>query len=267
MATEEEAMKTQNNQPATAMREEPCHACERTHGTVEDLLFLVPAPISSKAKGDPFLTMSGRAAKAWLALFAHARAHGMWRPRLVDPSRPELTEGHQNTPTAHWTVAGLGHALGVNRDTAGKALAELVAGGWVRRENPRDKGQFGGIDYCFTIPTNVTQADKNRVAEGLKKRGVEYRSYEYRTAARVLDDQEIERVQADVELDIEIEQADVAGDEAKAVALASEQVLRQRGEEKATPSPHVIPFADPTRHKKWESPESRVLETLPDIVP
>jgi hypothetical protein len=203
------------------------HACEHTHGTVADLLSLIPGPVLDKAKGDPFITLSPRAAKAWLALFAHARTHGTWRPRSIDPSRPELTEDQQFTLTAHWTVAGLGHAMGVNRDTAGKALQELVAGGWVRREDPRDKGQFGGIDYCFTAPTNVTQADKTRVAEGLKKRGVEYKSFEYRVAARVLDGQEIKRVRQDVKLEISTEQADLAGDEKKAVELASKIVLRR----------------------------------------
>ncbi len=128
------------------------HACDHTHGTVGDLLSLIPRPAPEKDRGDPFLTLSPRAAKAWMALFSHARRFGTWRPRPVNPRRPELSEGQQYTLTAHWTVAGLGHALGVNRDTAGKALQELVEGGWVRREDPRNKGQFGGIDYCFTIP-------------------------------------------------------------------------------------------------------------------
>ena len=103
------------------------------------------------------MTLPPRAAKAHLAMFHHARKHGTWRPCPVDPSRPELTEGQQLTLTAHWTVAGLGHAMGVNRDTAGKALHELVEGGWVRREDPRNKGQFGGIDYCLTVPASVTR--------------------------------------------------------------------------------------------------------------
>ena len=201
------------------------HACNHTHGTVEDLLSLVPCPAPDKAHGDPFVTLSPRAAKAWFALFAHAQQHGTWRLRLASP---ESTESQQFTLTAHWTVAGLGFALGVNRDTAGKALQELVEGGWLRREDPRNKGQFGGIDFCFTFPTAVTQADKAKVADGLKKRGVEYKSYEWQTAARVLDEQEIKRVQQDVQLEIATEQADLAGDEDKAIDLASKAVLRQR---------------------------------------
>jgi hypothetical protein len=130
--------------------------------------------------------------------------------------------------TARWTVSGLGYAMGVNRDTAGKALQELVGGGWVRREDPRDKGQFGGIDYSLCVPASATQADKAKVAESLKKRGVEYKGYEFRTAARVLEDPEIERVRQDVEIEIAIEQADLAGDEEKAVELAAKKVLRQR---------------------------------------
>ena len=204
------------------------HACVCTHGTVEDLLSLIPAPAPDKAKGDPFLTMSSRAAKAWFALFSHSRRYGTWRPRPVDPSWPKSTDSQQFTLSAHWTVAGLGHAMGVNRDTAGKALAELVAGGWVRREDPRDRGQFGGIDYCFTVPSSVTRADKARVADGLRKRGAEYRGYEWRTAARVLDDTEIERVRHDIEMEIEMEKVDVAGEEERAVELASMTVLRQR---------------------------------------
>jgi hypothetical protein len=125
-------------------------------------------------------------------------------------------------------VAGLGYVLGVNRDTAGKALHELVEGGWLRREDPRNKGQFGGIDFCFTTPSAVTQADKAKVVDGLKKRGMEFKSYEWRTAARVLDEQEIKRVQQDVQLEIATEQADLAGDEDKAIDLASKSVLRQR---------------------------------------
>ena len=202
------------------------HACKRTHGTVGDLLSLVPAPAPDKAMGDPFITMSNRAAKGWLALFAHAQRHGTWRPSPVDPSRRELAEGQQLTLTAHWTVAGLGHALGVNRDTAGKALAELVAGGWVRREDPRDRGQFGGIDYSLTVPETTTVADKKRVAKGLKQRGVEFATYRWRTAVRVLEDQEIKRVQEDVIIEIATEQADLAGDEQKATELASERIRR-----------------------------------------
>jgi hypothetical protein len=207
------------------------HAGKRPHGTVGDLLSLIPAPAPGKMTGDPFVTLSGRGAKAWLALFAHAQQHGMWRPCRVDPLRPGLSEDHQSTLTAHWTVAGLASAMAVNRDTAGKALQELVDGGWVRRENPRNKGQFGGIDYCFTIPTAVTCADKAKVAQGLKKRGVEYRGYACRAAARVLTDEEIKRVKQDIGLEIETEQADVAGDEDKATELASMPLLRHRGGE------------------------------------
>ena len=119
--------------------------------------------------------------------------------------------------------------MGVNRDTAGKAMQELVEGGWVRRESPRNKGQFGGIDYSFRVPVGVTQADKAKVAQGLKKRGVEYRGYACRAAARVLTDNEIKRVKQDVELEIETEQAELAGDEEKATELASMSLLRRRG--------------------------------------
>jgi hypothetical protein len=206
-------------------------ACERAHGTVEDLLSLVPRPSPDKSRGDPFITLSPRAAKAWLALFGHAQRFGTWQPRPIDNLRPELIDGQQFTLTAHWTVAGLGYSMGVNRDTAGIALQELVDGGWVRRENARNKGQFGGIDYSFGFPSSVTQADKCKVADGLRKRGVEYRGYEFRTAARILEDGEVQRVHQDVQLEIATEQADMAGDEEKANELASKTVLRQRMDE------------------------------------
>ena len=202
------------------------HACVCTHGTVEDLLFLTPAPAPDKAMGDPFVTLTPRAAKAWLALFAHARTHGKWRPRPVDPSCPELAAGQQLTLTAHWTVAALGHAMGMNRDTAGKALHELIQGGWVRREDARDKGQFGGIDFCLTVPASTTQADRKRVAEGLKQRGVEYGTYRWRTAARVLADEEIKRVHLNILTEIETERADMAGDDVRAIELVSDKITR-----------------------------------------
>ena len=91
------------NRPRTAD-----HACVCTHGTAGDLLGLVPGPAFGIERGDPFVTMSCRAAKTWLCLFCYARAHGIWRPCLVDPSRPELSNGQQQyVLCAHWTVAGL----------------------------------------------------------------------------------------------------------------------------------------------------------------
>jgi len=38
------------------------HACIFPHGTVEDLLSLVPRQASNKARSDPFVTLSNRAA-------------------------------------------------------------------------------------------------------------------------------------------------------------------------------------------------------------
>ena len=72
----------------------------------------------------------------------------------------------------------------------------------------------------------MTHSDKAKVREVLKKRGVEYRDYEWRTAARVLEETEIKRVRQDIELEIETERADLAGDDEKAVDLASQKVLR-----------------------------------------
>ena len=81
----------------TATVSEDDHACVCTHGmVVEHLISLVPAPASDKAQGDPFITLSPRAAKAWLALFSHARTHGTWQTRPTDPSRPELAQGQEH---------------------------------------------------------------------------------------------------------------------------------------------------------------------------
>ncbi len=198
---------------------------KHTHGTVvEHLLSLIPAP--SNTHGDPFLVLSPRAAKAWLALFWHARQHGSWQARPIDPARPELTQDQKYTLGARWTVAGLAFAIGTNRDTAGKAIKELVTGGWIRREDQRSRGQFGGIDYAFCTPASITQADKVKVVDGLRKRGVEFVGYKWRTAARILEEADIKRVQEDVLVEIAEEQADLAGDEQKATELASEKIRR-----------------------------------------
>ena len=199
------------------------HAKIRLHGTADDLLSLVPGPDPAKNEDDPFLILSGRAALAWLALFSHARLHGSWSPRKADPNRPEL--GGQLELTAHWTVQGLGYAMGTDRVTAGKAVKELVEGGWIRRENLRNKGQFGGMDYTLCVPGGITQGAKRRVAEKLKKRGVEYRGYEWRKASRCLSESEIERVHQDVELEIKTEQADALGFPQQAENLAAKKVV------------------------------------------
>jgi hypothetical protein len=200
-------------------------ACDCTHGTVvEHLLSLIPAP--SNTHGDPFLVLSPRAAKAWLALFWHARQHGSWQARSIDPARPELTEDQEYILGARWTVAGLAFATGTNRDTAGKAIKELASGGWIRREDQRSRGQFGGIDYAFCTPATITQADKVKVVDGLRKRGVEFVGYKWRTAARILEEADIKRVQEDVLVEIATEQADLAGDEEKAIELVSQKIIR-----------------------------------------
>jgi hypothetical protein len=58
--------------PIDNQRGEADRACVRTHGAVGDLLSLIPAPAPGKDKDDPFVTLSCRAAKAWLALFSYA---------------------------------------------------------------------------------------------------------------------------------------------------------------------------------------------------
>ena len=106
-------------------------------------------------------------------------------------------------------------------------MQELLEGGWIRREDQRSRGgQFGGIDYALCTPTSITQADKKRVAKGLKQRGMEYATYRWRTAARVLADEEIKRVCLDILTEIETERADAVGDGERAVELVSEKIKR-----------------------------------------
>ena len=75
------------------------HACNRTHGTVEDLLSLVPCPAADKDTGDPFLTLSPRWQKRGSRSSPRA---GAWHLAATasDPSRPELTEGSHIALTA-----------------------------------------------------------------------------------------------------------------------------------------------------------------------
>ena len=205
----------------------PDHAANPSHGTVDSLLALVPGPDPSKSRDDPFLTLSGRAALTWLALFAQARRFGTWTLREGDPNRPELA-GTLDL-TAHWTVQGLAYAMGVDRVTAGSGLNELVKAGFVRRETTRNKGQFGGIDFTLCVPQGITQAARHKVAENLKKRGVEYRGYEWRTAHRCLSDDEIRRVHQDVDLEVKAEQADALDFPEQAEGLAARKVQGERG--------------------------------------
>ena len=194
------------------------------HGTVEDLLGLIPGPDASKDY-DPFLTLSGRGALTWLALFAHARRFGGWE--LRESKNQEL--GGEWGLTAHWTVQALGHAMGSDRVTAGHGLRELVENGFARIEKPRNKGQFGGIDFTLRRPDGITQAARHRITETLKKGGVEYKGYEWRKASRCISEDEIRRVHQDVDLEIKTEQADVLDFPKQAEDLAAKKVMGQRG--------------------------------------
>lgn len=228
------------NAPIDRPRHDSDYACNRTHGeqtqpdrvkkplhgTVEDLLGLIPGPDATE-NYDPFLTLSGRGALTWLALFAHARRFGSWKIHEIDTKDLEL--GGELGLTAHWTVQALGHAMGTDRVTAGKGLKELVENGFVRIEKPRDKGQFGGIDFTLRHPHGVTQAARHKVAETLRKRGVEYKGYEWRKASRCISKDEIQRVHQDVDLELKAEQADVLDFPKQAEDLAARKVKGKRG--------------------------------------
>jgi predicted transcriptional regulator len=202
------------------------HVKKPLHGTVEDLLGLIPGPDATE-NYDPFLTLSGRGALTWLALFAHARRFGNWKLHEIDTKDLEL--GGELGLTAHWTVQGLGHSMGADRVTAGKGLKELVENGFVRIDKPRNKGQFGGIDFTLRRPHGITQAARHRVSETLKKRGVEYKGYEWRKASRCISEDEIQRVHQDVDLELKAEQADVLDFPKQAEDLAARKVKGKRG--------------------------------------
>ena len=119
--------------------------------------------------------------------------------------------------------------LATDRVTAGKGLKELAENGFVRIEKPRNRGQFGGVDFTLTRPHGITQAARHRVAETLKKRGVEYRGYEWRKASRCISEDEIQRVHQDVDLELKAEQADVLDFPKQAEGLAAKKVRGQRG--------------------------------------
>jgi hypothetical protein len=196
------------------------------HGTAEDLLGLIPGPDATKDY-DPFLTLSGRGALTFLALFSHARRFGTWKLREFDEKTPEL--GGEWGLTCHWTVQALGYSMATDRVTAGKGLKELVENGFVRVEKPRNRGQFGGVDFTLTRPHGITQAARHRIAETLKKRGVAYKGFEWRKASRCISEGEIRRVHQDVDLELKAEQADVLDFPKQAEGLAAQKVKGQRG--------------------------------------
>jgi predicted transcriptional regulator len=180
------------------------HAQKTVHGKgsqAENYLELVPTPDTPG-----FATISARAVQASLALLAHARQHGAWMDRT--PDDPHLAILAVKELSAFWTVGGLAHALGVNRNTAGAALQELVDYGWVRKSQGRHAGgQFRGFAYALRAPSALTEQARFKIHKRLKKKGVEYREFEG-VAGRYLDEREIKRIRAEIEDELADEHED-----------------------------------------------------------
>ena len=187
---------------------QPDHAALQPHGTADDLLRLVPGPDPQKQK-DPFVSLSGRAAKCWMALFAHAQQSGEYRDHEF---------------AARWTVQELARAMGCSRDMAGGGLKELVAGGWIRREENRTEGQFNGFDYWLTMaPDKVSNANQAAAEKTWRKKQSALRDYEVNVVDRTMDDVEIAHVKKEMDSELEIERAEMLGDAEHAGRLAKQR--------------------------------------------
>ena len=137
----------------------PDHARETVHGgrlDAETLLSVLPG-----AETPGFDLLSPRSAHVLLALFDHLRRFGYMAERTHrDFSIKE--------PQATWTVQGVAAALGIHRNQAGKALAELADFGYLTRDDLRRIGQFGGFAYALRLPTDLTPQAKRKLKERLK---------------------------------------------------------------------------------------------------
>ena len=57
---------------------------------------------------------------------------------------------------SQWTVTGLAHACGCNRNTAGAVLSELVALGWIRKSIGRHSGgEYSGFWFRLLVPPST----------------------------------------------------------------------------------------------------------------
>ena len=130
------------------------------------------------------------------------------------PTDPSLTAVAQKELCSVWTVGGLAYALGVNRNTAGAALQELVDYGWVRKsQGCHAGGQFHGFIYALQSPTELTGQARSKIHKRLRKKGVEYRGFEA-VAGRYLSEREIERIRGEIVADMAFEEDDDAEEQA-----------------------------------------------------
>jgi predicted transcriptional regulator len=140
----------------------PSHARETVHGgklDAETLLSVLPT-----AETPGFDLLSPRSAHVLLALFDHLRRFGY----VAERAHRDFTVSE---PWATWTVQGVASAIGIHRNQAGKALAELMDFGYLTREDLRRRiGQFGGFAYALRLPTDLSPQAKRKLKELLKEK-------------------------------------------------------------------------------------------------
>jgi hypothetical protein len=136
-----------------------------------------------------FDLLSPRAAHALFALFDHLRKFGYIVERAYTGFR--ITE-----PRATWTVQGVASALGIHRNQAGKALAELTEFGYLSRDDLRRIGQFGGFAYALRLPIDLSPQAKRKLKDRLRERHMDLAELS-RRALRYLSEPELKELLLD----------------------------------------------------------------------
>jgi hypothetical protein len=181
---------------AKKSKSQPGHAQETVHGDgvgLQSLLAIVP-----RADTPGFDLLSPRAVHAWLALYDHLRRFGHMVTRNV---RSDLNFSELS---ATWTVRGVASACGIQRNQAGKALAELVEYGWLTRDDLRRIGQFGGFSYSLRLPENLSPQGKFKLKKKLKEKHGDLEDLKQR-ALRYLDQAELDETLMKTEYDSDLE--------------------------------------------------------------
>jgi predicted transcriptional regulator len=171
----------------TIARVLPDHARETMHGNKLDADVLLSVLPTTETPG--FDLLSPRSAHVLLALFDHFRRFGFVVERMHrDFSIKE--------PQATWTVQGVASAIGIHRNQAGKALAELAEFGYLTRDDLRRIGQFGGFAYALRLPTNLTPQAKRKLKDRLKDKHEDLAELR-RRALRYLSEAELKELLMD----------------------------------------------------------------------
>jgi DNA-binding MarR family transcriptional regulator len=111
--------------------------------------------------------------------------------------------------TGEYTIGQLAVDLGIRRKAAGQALRELQKSGYCEYRELRKNGLFGGITYTLTLPSDVTEADRKKVADKLTKLDSAAVDYRWRIADKLLDEIDIAESEKAVLDDRRSEQAGV----------------------------------------------------------